>query len=326
MIDSAVGYLRWIRNRWRLGALHPSGRHRSAVLIVLFHGLFRSRREVTSGVCDPQQGITVGFFAEFVESLLTHGVAIRELEDALRQPREGLTAVITFDDGYFSNAQALAVLEEFGVPATFYISTKHVEEQKAFWWDVLHRESARRGATSAAIRRRIRSLKRLRAEEIDSRLVQWFGPQALRPVSDCDRPFTEAELGAFARSPYVSLGNHTGDHAILINYDSLGVRNEIDVAQRFLTRVSGAAPRSIAYPNGGYDARVTEIARSAGLESGLTVRAGLNVLPTSQPMELRRVTVWGVPGAARQAKVLASMAGRGAVAHNNPAPRLLARS
>jgi len=190
---------------------------------------------------------------------------------------------------------------------------------------VMHREAAKRGATSRAIRRQARSLKRLRAEEIESRLVQWFGPQALRPVSDCDRPFTEAELAEFARSPYVSLGNHTGDHAILVNYDSRGIRHEIDVAQRFLTRVSGVPPKSIAYPNGGYDARVLEIARGAGLEFGLTVRTGLNVPPTSQPMELRRVIVWGVPGAEWQAKVLASVAGRGA-AHDIPPPPLPARS
>ncbi len=307
MIDYATGYLRWIRNRWRLGTLRPIDPDRSVVLIVLFHGLFRSRRDVTSGVCDPQQGITIGFFAEFVESLLSHGVVIRRLEEALDQPRHGLTAVITFDDGYFSNAQALGVLEQFGVPATFYISTKHVEEQKSFWWDVMHRESTKRGVSSGGIQRRIRGLKRLRAKEIETRLVQWFGPRALRPVSDSDRPFTEVELTAFAKSPYVYLGNHTGDHAILVNYDDLGIRNEIDVAQRFLTRVSGVSPTSIAYPNGGYDARVLEIARSVGLEFGLTVRTGMNVSPSMQPMELRRVTVWGVPGAERQAKVLAGM-------------------
>jgi peptidoglycan/xylan/chitin deacetylase (PgdA/CDA1 family) len=310
MIDSTTGYLRWIRDRWRLGTLLPLGRDRGTVLIVLFHGLFRDHREATSGVCDPQQGITVGFFAEFVESLLAHGATIRELEDALRQPRDELTVVITFDDGYFSNAQALGVLAQFGVPATFYISTKHVEEQKAFWWDVVYREAVRRGAASAAIRRQIRGLKRLRAVEIETLLVQWFGSQALRPVADCDRPFTEAELTEFARSPYVSLGNHTGDHAILVNYDVAGIRNEIDVAQQFLTRVSGAPPRSIAYPNGGYDARVIALARTAGLAFGLTVQTGLNTSPAPDPMELRRVTVWGLPGAVRQAKALASAAPR----------------
>jgi peptidoglycan/xylan/chitin deacetylase (PgdA/CDA1 family) len=308
MIDAAAGHLRWFRDRWRIGASRPAQRDSGAVVILLFHGLFRSRREARSGVCDPQQGITVGFFADFVQALLAYGVAIQNLEDAVQRPQGGLTAVLTFDDGYVSNALALEVLQQFDVPATFYISTKHVEEQKSFWWDVMYRESARRGATVGAIRRQIRSLKRLRAEQIESQLVQWFGSRALLPMAECDRPFTRAELAEFARSPHVSLGNHTADHAILTNYDAPGIRNEIVVAQQFLTGVSGVSPRSIAYPNGGYDARVLEIAGSAGLEFGLTVRTGLNASPTSHPMELRRVTVWGVPGAQRQARALASMA------------------
>jgi peptidoglycan/xylan/chitin deacetylase (PgdA/CDA1 family) len=309
MIATAACYLRWIRDLSRLRAFHSSGPDHSAVLIVLFHGLFRSRQEAASGLCDPQQGITVAFFSEFVESLLTHGVAIGELEDALRYPQPGLTAAITFDDGYFSNVRALGVLEQFDIPATFFISTKHVEDQKSFWWDAVYRQAAKRGATASAIRRQVRSLKRLRAAEIESRIVQWYGPRALMPVSDCDRPFSTAELADFAKSRHVVLGNHTSDHAILINYEAQEIRAQIEEAQRFLTGISGAAPRSIAYPNGNYDARVLEVARDAGLEFGLTIRTGLNVTATQERMELRRLTVWGVPGAALQGRVLGSMAG-----------------
>lgn len=310
MIATAGHYLRWIRNLSRMRGFHSSGPERSAVLIVLFHGLFGSRREAASGVCDPQQGITVAFFSEFVESLLAYGVVVRELEDALLHPQRGLTAVITFDDGYFNNVHALGVLEEFDVPATFFISTKHVEAQKSFWWDAVYRESAKRGATASAIRRQVRGLKRLRAREIESRIMQWFGPRALMPLSDCDRPFSTAELADFAMSRYVFLGNHTSDHAILVNYEPQEMRAQIEEAQRFLTGISGAAPRSIAYPNGNYDARVLQIARDAGLEFGLTIRTGLNVTATQQPMELRRLTVWGVPGAALQGRALGSVAGK----------------
>ena len=47
------------------------------------------------------------------------------------------------------------------------------------------REAAKRGATPSSIRRQVRSLKRLRAEEIESRVVHQFGSRALMPVSDC---------------------------------------------------------------------------------------------------------------------------------------------
>lgn len=316
MTATAAAYMRWIRDRWRMSGFHP-GQDEAAVMILLFHGLFRNAREVTSGACDPQQGITVAFFSEFIESLLDQGMVIRELEDAVQRPQRGLTAVITFDDGYFNNVHALDVLKRFGIPATFFISTKHVEEQKAFWWDAVYRQAARRGATAGAIRKQVRSLKRLRAEEIESHIMQWFGPGALTPVSDWDRPFSASELTEFARSQYVFLGNHTSDHAILVNYEAEGMRAQILEAQRFITRISGSTPRSIAYPNGNYDARVLQIARSAGLELGLTVRAGLNVDARQQPMELHRLTVWGVPGARRQGTVLGSMAGNERPGHGS---------
>ncbi len=309
MIRAATTYLRWIRDRWRMRSQPGPEGNDDGIVIVLFHGLFRNRGEVESGVCDPQQGITVDFFAEFVESLLDHGVVVRRLEGAAQRPPRERTVVITFDDGYFNNLHALGVLERFQVPATFFISTGHVEEQKSFWWDVVYREAVKRGTSSGAIRRQIRDLKRLRAKELESRLAQWFGARALAPVSDADRPFTEAELAGFARSRYVCLGNHTRDHAILVHYDAPGIRAQIDAAQRYLVRVTGSAPKSIAYPNGDYDGRVVEIAESAGLELGVTVRSGLNLWPARTPMELRRVTVWDVPGAARQGSVLASASG-----------------
>jgi peptidoglycan/xylan/chitin deacetylase (PgdA/CDA1 family) len=279
------------------------------VVIVLFHALFQNRREVVSGVCDPQQGITVEFFAQFLESLLTQGVAIRDLEEAFRDPAPGLTAVITFDDGYVNNLHAAAVLEKFRVPATFFISTRHVQEHKSFWWDAVYREGMRRHESAEVMHGRVRALKALRADQIESRLHEWFGPGALTPVSEVDRPFTPPELAEFARSPYVRLGNHTGNHAILVNYDADGIRQEIEEAQGVLAGITGTSPRSIAYPNGNFNAKVTEIAKAAGLEFGLTVRAGTNRVGRHAPMELHRVTIWSVPAAHRQAWVLSRCAG-----------------
>ncbi len=48
------------------------------------------------------------------------------------------TAVITFDDGFKNNyVIAKPILEKYEVPATFYISTGNVNDQKLFWVDLL---------------------------------------------------------------------------------------------------------------------------------------------------------------------------------------------
>jgi peptidoglycan/xylan/chitin deacetylase (PgdA/CDA1 family) len=86
------------------------------------------------------------------------------------------------------------------------------------------------------------------------------------------------------------------------------VRAQVLGAQQFLTGVTGTPPRSIAYPNGDYDSSVLEALRDTGLEIGLTLRTGLNVGNALRPMELRRLILWDVPDAARQARVFAGAA------------------
>lgn len=46
--------------------------------------------------------------------------------------------VITFDDGYFDNAEfAVPLLEKYEIPATFYISSSMIDSNCEFWWDEL---------------------------------------------------------------------------------------------------------------------------------------------------------------------------------------------
>jgi len=57
-----------------------------------------------------------------------------------RKAIESNTVCITFDDGYSDNfLAAKPLLEKYESPATFFISTQYVEQQKSFWWDELER-------------------------------------------------------------------------------------------------------------------------------------------------------------------------------------------
>jgi peptidoglycan/xylan/chitin deacetylase (PgdA/CDA1 family) len=47
---------------------------------------------------------------------------------------------ITFDDGYIDNyATAKPLLERYGIPATFFITSKNIDKKKEFWWDELEK-------------------------------------------------------------------------------------------------------------------------------------------------------------------------------------------
>lgn len=293
----AVSTLKRVDRRVARVSLEVLG-DRRALIVLLFHSLFADEAEVESGVVAPQQGITVARFREIVAYF--HGEGYRFADPA--QLQAGLDArhryvLLTFDDGYFNNARALPVLHEFGVPALFFISTRHVAEQKAFWWDVLYREAQRRGVPAAAMRRDKQALKRRRTAAVERLLAACYGEEALRPVAEADRPFTLAELEGFARDPWVHLGNHTDDHAILTNYTFDEVRAQVRACQEVLRSVAGAAPSVISYPNGSFSRAVVEAARAEGLTLGITGVTAKNYLPLSgdayRRMTLGRMVPYG---------------------------------
>jgi peptidoglycan/xylan/chitin deacetylase (PgdA/CDA1 family) len=181
-------------------------------------------------------------------------------------------AMITFDDGYYNNSLALSVLEEFKVPALFFISTNHVREHKCFWWDVLYRERRAQRVSPRRIYREAVAMKVLRTEEIESRLRELFGPDALKPRCDIDRPFTVDELRAFAQHPMVHLGNHTANHAILTNYPHDEIRRQIGGCQDDLFEITGRRATAIAYPNGAYDHNVLAACTEHGIRLGFTIK------------------------------------------------------
>jgi peptidoglycan/xylan/chitin deacetylase (PgdA/CDA1 family) len=252
----------------------------SGLLVFLFHSLFRDEREIALNYVDPLQRTTVGQFRKFVEYYLDHDyrfIGPEDLPSGLKPG--GKYALISFDDGYFNNVLALPVLKEYRAPAVFFISTDQVRENKGFWWDVLYRESIARGASPGRICRKGLGMKSKTSEQIEAELRTEFGAAAFIPRGDIDRPFSSAELRDFARAPFVYLGNHTANHAILTNYTLDEARAQIRKAQESLIEMTGVCPRAIAYPNGAYSDSIVRICRGLGLELGFTIAPVKNRVP-----------------------------------------------
>jgi peptidoglycan/xylan/chitin deacetylase (PgdA/CDA1 family) len=276
-------------------ALRPE---RPALLIFMFHVLFEDKAAIARHLVDPQQHITTQAFAEFIAYYQACGYTFVAPADVLRglDPR-GKYVLITFDDGYYNNHLALPILQHYGVSATFFISTYHVQANRAFWWDVVYRARRRQPLSTTAQEAEYVLLKGLCHKDVDAYLRTNFGEDALQPVSDLDRPFTPAELRAFAREPEVVLGNHTAHHAVLTNYAPLAAAQEMTECQQYLTQLIGDEPVAVAYPNGNHSPAVVAAAAQAGLQLGVTVEAGKNYLPlASAPadnLRLKRFLLWG---------------------------------
>ena len=283
----------------RLALAHLAlGPEQPALLIFMFHVLFEDEAAMARQLVDPQQHITTQVFAEFIAYYQACGYAFVAPADVLRGlDPAGKYVLITFDDGYYNNQLALPILRRYGVSATFFISTYHVQANRAFWWDVVYRERQRQPLAAAAQEAEYALLKSLRHEEVDEYLRTNFGADALQPVSDLDRPFTPVELRAFAREPEVVLGNHTAHHAVLTNYAPPAAAQELAECQHYLAQLTGAAPVAVAYPNGNCSAAVVAAATQAGLQLGATVQAGKNYLPLAPApagaLQLKRFLLWG---------------------------------
>jgi peptidoglycan/xylan/chitin deacetylase (PgdA/CDA1 family) len=120
------------------------------------------------------------------------------------------------------------------------------------------------------------------------------------PIGTVDRPFTPKELKEFAHQPFVHIGNHTSDHAILTNYSYEGIRRQILDAQNDIHRITGIKTIIVSYPNGSYSAdvlKVTRELRNSGISIGITVDPKKNYLPimdqSIDSMQLGRFILMG---------------------------------
>jgi peptidoglycan/xylan/chitin deacetylase (PgdA/CDA1 family) len=282
------------------------------LLSFLFHGLFDDLGGTDSEGGEAQQGITVEMFECFVEYFHRHCYTfVSPNEVAHGLDSNGKYVLVTFDDGYFSNTKALPVLERHGIPAALFVSTDHVLQGKAFWWDVVERESLKRRMPQSHVNQVHETLRRLRTADAEAFVQAEFGPRALRPVGDRDRPFTLPELSEIAKHPLISLGNHTSNHDVLTNYSAGEVRAQIESAQEIIGSIVGKAPNFIAYPNGEISDSVLEAARASGMQFGLSVNPGRNRLPIEAgslaAMKLKRFALTGDAAIEPQCQVSRSM-------------------
>jgi peptidoglycan/xylan/chitin deacetylase (PgdA/CDA1 family) len=294
------------------GARGPAG-----VLVgVLFHSLYADRAQLGDPSLAPNQDVTVDAFRCFVQQMLEDGYsAVTPAQVDAGLDAAGRYFIITFDDGYFNNTLALDVLREFRVPATFFISAGHVRDNKSFWWDALSRRLAAAGVAGAGQRREIERLKAWPPHTTEALLLRRFGDRVLQPCGDLDRPFTVRELRQFAASPWVHLGNHTHDHAILTRCEPGEMARQISGCQQALAEWTGREPIAIAYPNGNHSPAAALAAMNAGLRLAFTVTPARTRLPLSAAQQRMAIGRFLFDGARDTRQQCASFGARAVPSH-----------
>ena len=263
----------------------------SSLKVVFFHALHEGQHP--SAALDPLLAHSTDQLAACIDRIRAEGREFLHPNELGRQwVKKGRFALLTFDDGYANNQLALPVLRSKGVSAAFFITSRPVEDQQCYWWDVLHRESAKRNIPAAELSAARKSLKLKTPEGIKQELSSQFGAQCWKPHGDADRPFNLAELARFAAEPEVVIGNHTKDHALLAQCGEAELEEQIESCQQMLAKVVGRRPTLLAYPNGRWNNAVIRAAQRSGIQAAFTTRSALVPLPlpTSQHLLIPRLS------------------------------------
>jgi len=315
-----------------MNALMPAFRHLSPagakgqLSILAFHRVLREADALFPNVPDARRFARILTWLKGWLNVLPLDEAIERLSSGELPER---AAAITFDDGYADNyTEALPVLREHGMSATFFVATGFLDGGR-MWNDTVI-EAIRRSRLDtvdlaaiglprlpiaslterrAAIEQCIKALKYrpLSQRVADSEQVA-LAAQATPPD---DLMMKSAELRALHRNG-MQIGAHTVSHPILTRLTKDDARAEIVGSRARLEELLDAPVKCFAYPNGklgdDYSDEHVTLVRDSGFAYALSTNAGAAGRDSSDLMQLPRFTPWDRTSFRFGARLLANLA------------------
>lgn len=237
---------------------------------------------------------------------------------------------ITFDDGYDDNYRiAYPILHELDIPATFFVSTGHIDTGKPFGYDWLvhmillthaprlvlpeigmdvpmpHDRGLRRSLAGTVLKN-MKSIDAMKQEAMIERLEQeWRMTSNVRP-DDC-RPMTWDQVREMHAAGF-DIGSHGVYHRMLAKLSGGLMAEEIRQSKATLDRELGAPATLMSYPVGGdraFDEGVMNATRGAGFDLAVCYICGTNPRPASNRYALLRLPVERMMGPGWFAAMLA---------------------
>ncbi len=272
----------------RLGWRFPGARVVSSRLpaALLYHGVPALERE--TGLSRDVFDRHVGFLKEHFE------LVAPEAADDPRRASDRIRVILTFDDGFRNNAEVVApVLRSHGVPAVFFVSTRHSAPGKYLWFaylsalrrsfrgesitfraETIDMTPERRGASIARLRETLNALEpypegMYRAIEEELPALEEF--TAERESLDLWAGMSADQVAGLDQDELFTVGAHTVDHPFLTKCDRDEIAKQIGEGKRWIEEATGHACDTFAYPAGDYDTRVIEECRRQGFRTAFAV-------------------------------------------------------
>jgi peptidoglycan/xylan/chitin deacetylase (PgdA/CDA1 family) len=227
------------------------------------------------------------------------------------------TVVITFDDGYDDNYHiAFPILQELGIPATFFVSTGHIDSGRPYAYDwlvhmILMTSASRlelpelgmdmpmpvgraaRRALATSVLDHMKEISALAQAGMIRRLEkEWRMPSDAAVPADC-RPMTWDQLREM-HAAGLEIGSHGVNHWMLSKLPLDELEREVRDSRDALLRELGPMPLLMSYPvgsNRAFDRQVIEVTRNAGFDVACSYISGTNPQPAANRYSLYRLAV-----------------------------------
>ena len=297
----------------------PDLLRKDRLLILLFHGVVsRHKYKIRNYI---RKHIDRERFIEVISSLKKFGNPLTmdeviEYHNA-RADYPPNSFVVTFDDGFANNYEIAApILSDYEVPATFYITSKFIEENSMSWIDQVEILIEKRlnnpfflkirderyyihNVNTAikfldTLRNDVKSSKDLDGDTVVQSIADQLNLDVVKESFDeLDRKMTSKELKDLSQNPLFLVGGHTYSHPNMAHLKKERLRYEIGRNLRALEDLLNHPIYHFAYPEGlqhSYSQVVIEALSSFGIRCCPTAIYGHNSSKTDL-MHLKRVFV-----------------------------------
>lgn len=204
-------------------------------------------------------------FEKVIKWFLKRGyrfISSEELLDLLQNQKATKDLVwLSFDDGWKGNVfNVVPVLNEYNIPATFFVSTGQIE--KGYFWFEFAKRNRDRFPNSISSLWKISNAERLsQLDAVESKIDRRIAKHTL----------STSDIQQLSTNPLITFGNHTDGHAICVNCTEKELSIEIDECNRKLKDLTNETASLFAYPNGDYDSRVVDVVRKSGMVLAATI-------------------------------------------------------
>jgi peptidoglycan/xylan/chitin deacetylase (PgdA/CDA1 family) len=255
-------------------------------LVLMYHGIpERGHAQAVNGNAFEQHILFLKRYCTFVRP------------DQLARARGTLgrrAVLLTFDDGFRNNAEvAVPILRRYGVPAVFFISSRHCTPRRYLWFSYLRMLEAWFPGSGVTLNGSFIDLHGAQRSagitELTSRLLALKPhPHAMYAAIHAQLPAAESFVSAgvladefagmtieqvheLGNDPLFTVGAHTADHPFLTRCDAEEADRQILENKSWLERVTGKSCDLFAYPLADFDSNILRQCRRVGFQQAFSV-------------------------------------------------------